>query len=101
MKNPIKPLILKYVRNFYNPTLKYADEAIDGCVKSLIVLFGDILINGVSAWLVLLSITSIFPLDWIHLGPGAWHLLNIIQLGFVLWFIEKNYVFIRRGYKNE
>lgn len=101
MKNPLKTLILKFIRYFYDPQLKYADDAIEKWVKSLTILFGDILVNGLALWLVLISISSIFQIQGINLGPGAWHLLNIIQLGLILWFIEKIYVFIRRGYKDE
>ncbi len=101
MKNPIKPLILKFVRYFYDSKLAYADQAIEKWFKGYILFIVEIITNGFLLWLVLLSITTIFPTYWIHLGPGAWHLINILQLGLILWFIEKIYIFARRGYKND
>ncbi|MAF50781.1 MAG: hypothetical protein CMH64_01690 [Nanoarchaeota archaeon] len=99
MKNPIKPQILKFVRYFYDSNLNYADQAIEKWFKAYIVLFVEIATNGLVFWLVLLSLTSIFNIDGINLGPGAWHLLNILQLGLILWFIEGLYKYGRGGYK--
>ncbi len=100
--NPIKGLknlILRFNRYFYDENLKYVDDLIEKQVKSIVPLIFDILLNGFVFWLVLLSLSSILPINWISLGPGAWHLLNIIQLGLILWFFEELYKFIRGGYK--
>lgn len=99
MGNPLKTSLLKFIRYFYDENLRYADDAIEKWVKTCVILFGDILLNGFIFWLVLLSLISIFPITWINLGPGIWHLLNILQLGLILWFIEGIYKFIRGGYK--
>lgn len=99
MKNPIKPLILKFVRYFYDSHLDYADQALEKWFKSYVLFIVEILTNGMVLWLVLLSIISIFSVNGIHLGPGAWHLLNILQLGLILWFIEGLYKFIMGGWK--
>ena len=87
MKNPIKPQLLKFIRYFYNDSLQYADQAIEKWFKAFVF------------WLVLLSLIYIFPISGINLGPGAWHLINILQLGLILWFIEGLYKYIMGGWK--
>ena len=91
MKNAIKPQILKFVRYFYDSNLMYADQAIEKWFKGFVLLVVEIITNGVIFWLVLLSMSVIFQIDGIRLGPGFFHLLNILQLGLILWFFEGLY----------
>ena len=99
MKNPIKPQLLKFVRYFYDKDVQYVDHIIQKWFKAYVSLIVEITTNGFVFWLVLLSLTSIFPITWISLGPGAWHLLNILQLGLILWFFEGLYKYMRGGWK--
>ena len=91
----MKKLILKFVRRFYDENFNYVDELIKEWITSIVKFITFLFFEGFMFWLVLLALTSVFPLDWINLGPGAWHLLNILQLGLILWFFEKTYKFIR------
>jgi len=99
MKNPIKPQLLKFIRYFYNDSLQYADQAIEKWFKAFVLFVIEIIGNGFVFWLVLLSLIYIFPISGINLGPGAWHLINILQLGLILWFIEGLYKYIMGGWK--
>lgn len=100
--NPVKSLknsFLNFVRYFYNENFTYIDRLIENWVKKIIPFILTIFFTGFIWWLVLLSIVSLTPLSWPTLGPGAWHILNIFQLGLIVWIIEDRYKFIRGGYK--
>jgi len=98
----MKKLLLRFITRFYDSKVNYiedVDKLIKKWTKSLVQFIIAIILEGIMFWLVLLSLISIFPIDWIHLGPGAWNLLNIIQLGLISWFFEKTYSVIRRKTK--
>ena len=95
----MKKLLLKFVRRFFNPDLAYTDALTKQWVDGLVRLIVDIIFYGFVGWLFILSILSIFPINWINIGPGAWHLLNIFQIGFILWFLKGTLNYLRRGKK--
>lgn len=95
----IKYHLLNFQRYFYNPNAKYADDLIKKWIKSSVRFFMDLLLNGFVFWLTSIGLTSIFTITWIQLGPGFLHILNIFELGLILWFFEGIYKYIRGGYK--
>ncbi len=100
--NPVKSLknsILDFQRYFYDPDAQYTNRLLEKWLKGLVQLGIEIFINGFIFWLVLLSIISIFSIKFVILGPGAWHLLNILELGVIIWFFEEMFKFIMGGYK--
>ena len=94
----MEKLLLKFIRRFYKPNLDYTDSLIKEWVNISVRFFIAILVNGITFWLVLLSLMSIFPLT-VNLGPGVWNILNIFQLGLILWFFKELYNFVRRKKK--
>ena len=97
-----KYLLLNFQRYFYDSNAKYADQLIEKWVKSFVNLFFTILITGFVFWIALIGLISIFdffPFNKISLGPGVWNLLNIIQLGLVVWVSEGIFRFIKYGGK--
>ncbi len=100
--NPVKSLknsILDFQRYFYDPNAQYVDRLFKKWLKGLVQLGIEIFLNGFIFWVVLLSIVSIFSINFINLGPKAWHLLNILELGVIIWFFEEMFKFIMGGYK--
>ena len=100
--NPVKNLknyFINFQRYFYDPNATYVDKLIEKWIKFVVPAFLDILITGFITWLFFISFISIFPINWIKLGPGVWNLLNIIQLGLIIWVFESTYRFLRSGGK--
>jgi len=92
----MKKLLLKFVRRFYDPNLAYVDRLIDEWVNKFVRFFIYVIFNGFMVWLVFVALKSLIPLNWPILGPGVWHLLNILQLGLISWFLKGLIQFIRR-----
>lgn len=85
----MKKLLFKFVKRYYQPNLGYVDELLKQWELQLVHFVVELILYGFIVWLVILSITSIIPISWIKLGPHTWHLLNIIQLGLLSWFLKK------------
>lgn len=100
--NPIKSqknILLRFIRYFYDENFQYVDKLIEKWIKSFIPFVITIALTGFVGWLFFISLTSLTPLSWPRLGPGVWNVLNIFQIGLILWCSEKTYRFIRGGYK--
>ena len=94
----MKKLLLRFVKRFYNPNLQYTDDIdrlIESWKKYFVQTFLTIIFNGFFIWLVLMSFISLFHTRS-PLGPGFWHLLNILELGLLAWFIKEILNFRRR-----
>ncbi len=95
----MKKHLLKFVRKYYQTDLRYADDLLRKWEKVIVRAIIDVFLNGIVVWLVFLSILTMFPLKYPILGPGAWHILNIFQLGLLSWFFRELWKFIWRKHK--
>jgi len=95
----MKKLLLKFLRRFYNPHLQYADIQIKEWQNAFVKFIVDLVFNGFMWWITALAIISIFGVTWFNLGPGLWHILNIIQFGLISWFFKGTINYLRRKQK--
>ena len=100
--NPIKSTknsFLNFIRYFYDPNFQYVDSLFKELNKKIVRFVLNIALTGLVGWLVILSILQLTPATWPILGPGVRHILNIFQIGLIVWCFEKIFRFIRRGTK--
>ena len=84
----MKNVLLNFTRKYYDPNLTYTDKLLEQWKKSAVVFVIDVFTNGLMGWLVALAFISLSGLSYPRLGPGAWHLLNIFEIGLIFWFIK-------------
>ena len=92
----MKKLVLKFIRRFYNQDLTYADKFIEERKVGTVTFTIDIILNGIIGLLVILSVVSLTPATWPKVGPGFWYVLNVFQIGLVLWFFRELINFLKR-----
>ena len=95
----LKNYLLRFIRYFYDPNATYVEKLLEKWFKFSVDLLIKIFINGFVFWLFLVSLTSVFTINKINLGPGWWHILTIVKLGIIQYFIENTYKYYRGGYK--
>ncbi len=94
--NPIKTInnwVLTFLRYFYDENFQYTNNLFKSWFNKLIPFILTIAFTGFVGWLFALSLISLFQVTWIKLDSG---ILNIFQIGLIIWCSEKTYEFIRR-----
>ena len=81
-------VLLNFTRKYYDSNLDYTDKLVRQWKKSFVVFTIDVFANGFMGWLVALAFIALSGLKYPILGPGAWHILNIFEIGLIFWFIK-------------
>ena len=98
--NPIKNLLLRFLRRFYFKDLKYVDQVTEQWVNSLVIWIIDLFANGFLTYMALMGIVIIFPSVNINLGNNLWQRFIILVLsGLIVWYIRETYKWFRVKYK--
>lgn len=100
--NPIKSSknsLLNFIRYFYDENFQYIDKLFENQGKKLVRFVLTIALTGFVGWLFIVSLISLFPINWIKLGSESRIFLNIFQIGLIVWCSEKTYKYLRGGYK--
>ncbi len=95
----VKKLLLKFIRRFYNPELKYIDKLIEEWLKNLVQFIVWIVFHGIMAYLALSGLIFVIPAlsHYFFLGSSYWHIpIVVFYLGIMFWFIEELYKFFRK-----
>ena len=81
-------VLLNFTRKYYDADLTYSNKLTEQWKKSTVLFIIDVLANGFMGWLVALAFIALSGLSYPILGPGAWHILNIFEIGLIFWFIK-------------
>jgi len=101
--NPIKNILLRFVRRFYDEKNAYVEPILKSWVDSLVKWLVEIIFNGFVGYLALFGLTYLFPYlqNKIFLGTSLWHLpFTIILIGIVLWFVRETYKWFQSNKKS-
>ena len=98
--NPLKNLLLRFLRAFYDEKITYVDKILDQWLKGLVIWIINVFANGVLTYLVLLGIILIFPVTSINLGSEIWQRFLIVGLlGLIVWYFRETYKYLRINYR--